>query len=146
MAAALILLGCAARAVVVGVVNNDAPRPELVQADGRTLRLVLDANSQPLSYLEDCTVQVEGPQLGRRVVVRDWTVLSAADGSAPFVGTLELHGSNLILRDRNSGSVLVLEERSAEPLRPFVGQPVLVIGYVESAHLIRVMGWRVLAD
>lgn len=155
MAAALslgLLLACAARVQVVGVLASGeadpagGARPVLTQESGAQLRLVLDAESAPLRHLEACTVQVEGPRLGHRVLVRDWSVLAAADGSAPYVGTLELHGSNLILRDRNSGSILVLEERSAAPLRPFVGQPVLVIGYVEAAHVVRVMGWRVLVD
>lgn len=115
-----------------------------MEADGGALRLRLDPASAPLARLEDCTVEVQGPRVARQVLVRDWTVITAADGSAPFVGVLRVEGLQVMLDDRGSGAVLVLEESSGSALRAFDGQLVMVIGLVVAPHVVRVMGYEVL--
>ncbi|MCB9762919.1 MAG: hypothetical protein H6739_24170 [Alphaproteobacteria bacterium] len=139
---ALLLAGCAPRYTLQGVVEASGREVEVTDPDGKRWRLFLDTLSQPVSHLDACTVEVTGPRLGRRVYVRDWTVLAAADGSAPYVGRLTLRGSNLVLEDRNSGSTFVLEERSAAPLKPYAGQSVMVIGFIIAPHVVQVVGWR----
>ncbi|MCK6515374.1 hypothetical protein L6R46_10005 [Myxococcota bacterium] len=145
--AALLSLACAPRARIQGVLLTDEQgRMELVEPEGKATRVHLTPTSAALTALEECTVAVTGPKIGRGVWARDWEVLTAADGSAPFVGRLELRGSNVILHDRQTGSMLMLSPESAAPLAPFDGDIVLVIGFVEGPNLIRVMGWRLLED
>ena len=144
---ALFSLACAPRARVQGVLlSDDQGRLELVEPEGKSTRVHLTPTSAALTALEECTVAVTGPKLGRGVWARDWEVLTAADGSAPFVGRLELRGSNILLHDRQTGSMLMLSPESAAPLAPFNGDIIMVIGFVEGPNLIRVMGWRVLED
>lgn len=144
---ALLGLACAPRARVQGVLlTDDRGRLELVEPEGRATRVHLTPTSEALTALEECTVAVTGPKVGRGVWARDWEVLTAADGSAPFVGRLEVRGSNLLLHDRQTGSMLVLSPESAAPLAAFNGDVVMVIGFVEGPNVIRVMGWRVLED
>lgn len=144
---ALFCLACAPRARVQGVLlSDDQGRLELVEPEGKSTRVHLTPTSAALTALEECTVAVTGPKLGRGVWARDWEVLTAADGSAPFVGRLELRGSNILLHDRQTGSMLMLSPESAAPLAPFNGDIIMVIGFVEGPNLIRVMGWRVLED
>ena len=140
-------LACVPRARVQGVLlTDDQGRLALVEPEGKSTRVHLTPTSAALTALEECTVAVTGPKLGRGVWARDWEVLTAADGSAPFVGRLELRGSNILLHDRQTGSMLMLSPESAAPLAPFNGDIIMVIGFVEGPNLIRVMGWRVLED
>jgi hypothetical protein len=48
------------------------------------------------------------------------------------------------LQDRNSGAYYLLDPDAALELSPYVGLPVLVEGYVEGAHRVRVLYYRVL--
>ncbi|HJN73143.1 MAG TPA: hypothetical protein QGF58_04320 [Myxococcota bacterium] len=114
----------------------------LIEADGTRWKLEAGPDQRVLEQLEDCTLEVDGNRVGRRVVVRDWSVLAAADGSAPYLGQLRVHGNNLVLDDRNSGSTIVLEQ--ADQLREHEGKQVLVIGYVAAPHVVVVMGWKIL--
>ncbi|MEY3212923.1 MAG: hypothetical protein RIT28_3404 [Pseudomonadota bacterium] len=140
-------LACAPRARVQGVLLTDEQgRMALIEPEGKSTRVHLTPTSAALTALEECTVAVTGPKVGRGVWARDWEVLTAADGSAPFVGRLELRGSNVILHDRQTGSMLMLSPESAAPLAPFDGDVVMVIGFVEGPNQVRVMGWRLLED
>lgn len=129
------LLGCAAH--VQGVVVDDV----VIDAEGRNWRLD-GPDAGLIRQLDDCTVDLDGRRVGRRVVVSDWSVLAAADGSAPYLGRLRLHGNNLLLDDRNSGVQVALQ--GADELRAHDGATVLVIGYVAAPHVVVVMGWQVL--
>lgn len=111
----------------------------------RDLALSLREDSEPLRYLGSCTVSVEGPRLLRRLWVRDWTVITGFDGSAPFVGTLRLDGERLLLDDRNSGASFLLHTDSAPGLEDYVGEMVLVTGFAVGPQLLQVMGWRALS-
>ncbi|MCK6524437.1 hypothetical protein L6R49_23780 [Myxococcota bacterium] len=137
--------GCAARLQGVLLADDDG-QLRLVEPEGDSTRVHLTPTSAALTELESCTVAVTGPKVGRGVWAREWEVLTAADGSAPFVGRVELRGSNTLLHDRQTGSTLVLSPESAAPLAAFNGDVVMIIGFVEGPNVIRVMGWRVLED
>ncbi|MEO1611418.1 MAG: hypothetical protein AAFU55_03540, partial [Pseudomonadota bacterium] len=81
-----LLLGCAIS--TQGVVRNEDARTRLLTAEGRDHRLTLGVESEPVRYLEDCTVQIDGRRALGGVIVTDWSVITAADGSAPYVGVL----------------------------------------------------------
>ncbi len=129
---------------VHGVLVPEEGRLRLYRNEGHPLTVVTGESSQELLYLYDCTVQLEGRQLGRRLTVEEWRVLAAADGSAPFVGVLRWDGRRLLMDDRFSGATYVLEGH--EGLRTFEGKPVMVIGYVTGPQVIQVMGWRLLTE
>ena len=114
----------------------------LVESDGTRWKLEAGLEQPMLEQLEDCTLEVDGNRVGKRVIVRDWKVLAAADGSAPYLGVLRQHGNNLVLDDRNSGATFILEK--SEELRPHASKTVMVIGYVAAPHVVVVMGWKVL--
>lgn len=132
----LILLGCAAH--IQGVVVEDAVR----DAEGTDWR-VDGLDAQLIRQLDECTVSIDGRRVGKRVVVEDWSVLAAADGSAPYLGLAREHGNNVVLDDRNSGSTLILQS-STEDLKGLAGHQVLVVGYVAAPHVVMVMGWQLL--
>jgi hypothetical protein len=50
------------------------------------------------------------------------------------------------VQDRNSGAYYLVDPDSAETLKPYVGKTVLLEGYVEGAHRVRVLYFRVLED
>ncbi|MCP4805380.1 MAG: hypothetical protein GY913_09255 [Proteobacteria bacterium] len=133
----LSLLACSATRQ--GLMRDDG---RLQSPDGGSFRLVLKPEDQILRELTDLTVEVEGRKVGKRIAVQDWSVLAAQDGSAPFLGPIRQHGANLVMEDRNSGTTVVLD--GGEELAAYAGHTVLVIGYVDAAHVIVVMGYRVL--
>jgi len=63
---------------------------------------------------------------------------------ATWVGTLERKGVQLGLMDRNSGVFYFFEPNSAAPLSEFLGRQVMIEGYVEGPHLVRVLDYRLL--
>jgi hypothetical protein len=112
---------------------------------GQRYKLLLGDEGQPLRYLQGCVVDVEGPRIGRRLLVSDWDVIIAGDGSAPFVGRLRRQGSNLIVHDRNSGSILIVESDPALGLAEWIDLPVMIVGYIVGPHRIQVVSFRGLA-
>jgi hypothetical protein len=119
-------------------------RSRLYIQDGRELRLVTGPENAALLYVDGSMVEVWGRRFVGGLVVRDWKVISGPHGMATWVGTLERRGVQLGLMDRNSGVFYVFEDTSAATLREFVGRPVMVEGYVEGPHLVRVLDYRVL--
>lgn len=138
--AALLATGCAAP--IRGVVQPSGSAVAVVDLQGHAYKLMLGDAGQPLRYLDGCVVDVEGPQIGRRVLVRDWQVITASDGSAPYVGRLRRQGSNLIMEDRNSGSIVVLSADPQLGMAEWIDQQVMVVGYITGAHQIQVVAYR----
>lgn len=128
-----------------GVVVDAQGEVELRTYDGARVRLRLDDDSAPIAFLNGCVVEVEGPAAGGRVRVADWYVKDAGDGSGGFVGVLRSWGGRILLDDRNTKSTLILEDGLSEPLRPWIGQPVLVVGTVVGGNIVRPVAWRLLA-
>ena len=141
---ALVLLACSVHTREVGLVS--AEPPSVQTADGHVYTLTLDHDGDPLRYLHGCIVVVEGPRLGHRIVVKDWHVQDAGDGSGGFVGPLREYGARLVIDDRNTGTTLVIADEVAAQLRPWVGQPVLLIGHIMGGNLVMPVAWRVLAE
>ena len=142
---AVLLSGCAIRTHRSGLIDTSSdPRLVLVEQTGRTTRLVTDDFAGELHYLSGCTVQVEGPRLGRRLYVRRWKVTDAGDGSEPYVGVLRRVGARWAIDDWNSGSLIFLQPASVGTLSQHSGQPILIVGYVVGAQEVAIVSWRVL--
>lgn len=110
---------------------------------GQHWQLVLNEESRPLLGLDDFTVEVTGPRLGRRVFVQDWQVVDSRMGGS-FVGLLHEWGAQLAIDDRNTHSTLALDPITAEALRPYIGQMILVVGPVVGNRQVQVVAFRVL--
>jgi hypothetical protein len=147
-AIAVLLLGCAFHTEVHGLVESNPGRSSVrvLDDDGTRWRLVLDEPNREVRYLEGCLVQVNGRRFFRRLQVTDWRVIDAGDGSEPWVGRLQRYGSHWMIRDRNSGAEILLDEASVGDLVAHEGQVVLIVGYVVGAHRIHVVAYRSLSD
>jgi hypothetical protein len=133
------------------VAVQDGAVPELRQVhlctpEGREIALRSTEDMPVLRSLEGCTLEVSGPVMARSLMVQDWRVLDAGDGSAPYVGLLRQHGSNLVIDDRNSGMPLVLDQASAARLVQHGGSLVMISGYVVGAQLLHVVTFRILVE
>jgi len=141
-----LLLGCSMSAPYTGLVQAEDGRVQMVGEHGERYRVIPREGAAPLAHLEGCTVEVTGPRLGGRLWADDWRVLDAGDGSMPFVGILRRDGMQWTLRDRNSGSTIMLDPDSMGGLEAHDGDPVLLIGYILGAHRVNVVRWKALID
>lgn len=140
------LFACAFHASRVGLVEVEGPRVDLVAYDGRRQPLVLEGDHAVVRGLVGCTVEVTGTLTPLGVVVRDWKVKDAGDGSGGFVGTLRAYGARVLIDDRNTGTTLALDELGAAQLRAFDGRPVLLVGAVVGPGIVSVVLWRLLDE
>jgi hypothetical protein len=131
---------------VPGSASHERAGVQLSTPEGRVLDLRSTEELRVLRALDGCTVEVTGPLLARSLLVEDWRVLDAGDGSAPYVGTLRQHGSNLVIDDRNSGMPLVLDQASADRLAQHAGSQVMISGYIIGAQLLHAVTFRILVE
>ena len=117
----------------------------LTTLEGRVYKLVLGPDSAPLGFLGGHLVAIDGAQSGARVRVTEWEILEGLHGLQVWVGPIDILGIQVGLADRNTGSYFVLDEASWDVLAPFIGKTVLVEGWVEGAHRLKVVYYRVLA-
>ncbi|MSQ03612.1 MAG: hypothetical protein EXR71_17300 [Myxococcales bacterium] len=141
-----LFIACALHVERAGMVT---PHPGGVWLDGYQggrVALVLTEASAPIRYLDGCVVEVRGMQTPAGLVVEDWLVKDAGDGSGGFVGTLRAYGARLLLEDRNTQTTLTLDDQQVPELRVYAGKPVLIVGTVVGPGQVRVMAWRLLTD
>jgi len=136
---ALLVLSCAA--TFRGVVDTGPPVRLLAPA-GPSVRLVLEGDHTALGRLDGFSVDASGPRLLGRIWVRNWTVVAAEDGSAPYVGPLRVTGQKLMVEDAGSGQIV--EVVGAEGLAAHADLRVLVVGYVVAPQVVQVMRWELL--
>jgi hypothetical protein len=134
-----LLLACAATVTRVGLISTVGGLV-LLGADGARYPLSATGDAAPLAALQGISVEVTGPRLAGTLVVRDWRVLDAGDGSAGVVGTLRAWGARLYVDDRNTGRpVFVVADAS---LFPYVGRVILAAGYADARGEFHVVGWK----
>lgn len=138
------LMGCALSAHRAGLVEVRDGQATLMESTGRRWELDPRGEGATLLFLDGCIVEVGGPRLGRRQIVREWEVRDAGDGTQPYVGQLRRYGMQWMLDDRTTGMPLVLDETSVGELAAHTGELVLVQGYVVGAQTLRVVSWRAL--
>lgn len=117
-----------------------------IYPSGRSFRLIPTDSSPELVYLDGLEIRVEGRRMGRRILTREWTITDAGDGSAPFVGTLSFVQGEWMLDDRNASTPLILESQDSEALFPYIGQRILVSGFVVANQTVQIVSWRPLTD
>lgn len=130
---------------LIGLVTPTERGTTLTEIDGTRYRLVLGPDSAPMAWLDGHLAEVDGQLVFRRVHVTDWKVPEGLHGMPAWVGALEEVGVQVGMHDRNSGAYYLFDEDASELLHPFLGLPVLIEGYVEGAHRVRVVYFRVLA-
>jgi hypothetical protein len=126
------------------LLREDGASTTLYISDGRKLRLVVGPESQPVNYLEGSTVEVWGAGVLGRVVVKDWNVLQGPHGMPVWIGLLERKGVQLGLMDRNSDVFYFMDSTQEQGLHEAVSKTVMVEGYVDGPHRVRVLDYRVL--
>jgi hypothetical protein len=137
--------GCA-----ITLTGNVAPLEEgsgtgLTTVEGERWALGLPPEAAPLAWLDGHLAEVEGTHVGHKVRVTDWKVLEGLHGLQVWVGPLDVMGIQVGIADRNTGSYFILDEASWDVLGPFAGRTALVEGYVEGAHRLKVVYYRVLS-
>jgi hypothetical protein len=142
--ATALMSGCATH--VIGVVEPTDPGTMLTTSTGQHYRLALGREASPMRWLDGHMAEVSGPRVGRRIQVKEWKVIEGLHGLPVWVGVLEARGVQIGLHDRNSGAYYFVDQDAVDTLWPFLGEPVLLEGYVEGAHRVRVVYFRVLAD
>ena len=133
--------GCAHTAK--GMIGSSPTGVTLEELHGRQVRLVLGPESQPLASLTDHYVEVRGLRALGMFRVQKWWVLEGPHALPVWVGPLEVLGRRVGLRDHSSGAFYFLDEGVKELLDEG-GNWVVVEGYVDGPHEIRVMFHRLL--
>ena len=138
------LLGCSVKADVTGMVRDSDEGVVLDVLDGSNVLLGLSGDALLIAELDGHSVKVLGVRIGKKLHVKEWSIVTGVDGSTPYWGILRWHGANLVLEDRNSGGLFVFDESSFKDLREGAGHLVLIQGFVVGPHVLHVMEWRIL--
>lgn len=142
----LVLLGMSGCAVSLqGAVQPDANGDTILHLpSGDTRRLILPESARPLAFLDGEGVELEGRRglVGVRVI--DWSVPQGTRGLQTWVGVLERRDGSLRIFDRNARARYFVDDRGQPELADAVGRTVLLEGWVEGAHAVRVAYVRVL--
>ena len=144
--AAVLLVLTACQVHVRGAVDQGELGPVLTEPEGRTRRLVLSGDALPLAFLHGEGVELDGVATLGRLRVTEWRITEGTHGLQVFVGPVERQGVDVAVADRNSGSVVLVDESAANELAAHQGQPVLLEGFVEGAQRVRVVYYRILAS
>lgn len=127
-----------------GLVTSGGAMPEVMTPTGEEYRLVLGPETQPIGHLEGHLVELWGTRVFKTVRVRDFNVHEGLHGMQAWVGVLVAQGAQVGIDDRNSGAFYWIDEEAARTLATNVGDPVLLEGFVDGPHRVRVRYYRVL--
>jgi len=116
--------------------------PTLNTFDGTTYRLLVGPESAALGHLDGHTVTIDGQRAFGAVRVADWSVDEGLHGMPVWVGPVKIMGAQVGLDDRNSGAFYWVDDQAARTLQAHAGEVVLVEGYVDGPHRVRVLYWR----
>lgn len=136
----IFVLACTAN--LQGLVDKRPLGTWIQTSEGAEYQLVLGEGSAAVAHLDGLIVEVEGRRVFRKVDVEDWRCREGSHGLTAWVGVIEERGVQLGLRDRNSDGWYFLDADSVDTLRPFLGKPVLIEGYVVGAHEVAAVYYR----
>jgi hypothetical protein len=147
-AAVLVLAfgGSACATHQTGLVHPAAEGADLETMEGERYHLILVREATELAWLDGHVLEVWGRRIAHAITVTDWRVSEGLHGMPAWHGLLDERGVQVGLLDRSSGAYYLVDDLAADTLRPYVGLPVLVEGYIEGSHRIRVLYFRVLAE
>ena len=112
---------------------------------GRVLTL-REPSAETLRFLDGEGVDISGRSFGRRIRVASWELVTGTHGMQAFHGTLTDSARGIGVADRRSGAFYIIDEGAVDVLIGYLGQPVVLEGYVEGAQALHVVYYRVLAD
>ncbi len=135
-----VLAACAVHQV--GLVEVTGDRARLVSADGGRERLLLLGDATRLQSLGEHLVEVDGSRTVGRLRVTRWRVLEGPGGMPVFAGPVQVLGMQVGVMDAGSGTLVYVDERTAEALRPLAGAWVAIEGFVEGPQRVRATSWR----
>lgn len=139
---ASLLAGCAWKGE--GLVERTPLGPYLQASTGQRWKLVYTDEHRALRHLEGQIVTIEGRRVFKNLTVKDFGIPTGEHGMNVWFGTLERRGVQLGLEDQNNGGYYLLDPGVPDALVDAVGGQVLVEGYVDGPHRIRVLHYRVL--
>ena len=139
------MTGCASTTRYRGLVDATNPNHiRLLASSGASVRLSTGPDAPLFGDLGGCSMVVEGPLRVGRVVVKNWVVTDAGDGSAPYIGVLQREGMRWFIDDRQTGARMYMSEASLGELRQHKDRTVLIAGYVMGPNTVNVVTWRLL--
>lgn len=138
-----LLSGCAVNHT--GFVHGFGDTAEIRTLDGVAHPLKLGEDAAPLGYLDGHTAEIEGIKVFRTIHVRSWRVHDGLHGLPTWVGPLVRYGAEVGIQDRNSGVFYYVDPRAARDLEPWIGEIVLLEGWVQDARRVTVAYFRILA-
>jgi len=106
---------------------------------------VTSPGSEPLAALDGHEITVEGQRVFGALRVSDWQVVGGLHGMPVWVGQVQRMGAQIGVNDRNSGAFYWVDDAAAQTLDDHIGEVVLLEGYVDGPHRVRVMFWRPLS-
>lgn len=142
IALAMLLLGCAWKGE--GLVESTSTGPYLQASTGQRWRLVPSEEDRILKHLDGQIVTVEGRRVFKNLTVKRFSIPAGVHGMSVWFGTLERRGVQLGLQDRNNGGFYLLQPGYPDAIEDAVGAQVLVEGYIDGPHRIRVLHHRIL--
>ena len=114
----------------------------LATPEGGQVALHLQQQQEFLVSLQGLYLEVWGKKRGQKISFDRWRVHQGPHGLETWVGLLKSHGEDLGLLDNNSGVIYVVDRDSHDLLRPLLGFPVLIEGYVDAPFRIHVTYYR----
>lgn len=129
----------------IGLMKTVNGQPQLVTMDGDKTKLKLQNESEALRILDGPSVEVWGKtNLSGHLVVNRFRVHEGNHGLAVWIGQLRRLGVQLGIDDANSGAFYLMGEGSWRHLEPFVGDRLLIEGFVDGPHRVKVLHFQVL--
>ena len=138
-----VVQGCAFHAT--GLLEPAGAGVRLLEVTGEPWRLVLLGPAEALGELDGLVVEVDGQRLFRTVRVAEWRVREGEHGMPAWVGPVQRMGAQIGIADRNTQQFFWLDENASRVLGEHVGETVLLEGYVDGPHRVRVLHYRVLS-
>ncbi|MFT4622457.1 MAG: hypothetical protein ACI8PZ_001113 [Myxococcota bacterium] len=119
---------------------------KLLEVTGERWQLVLLGPAEPLTALAGHVVEVTGQRVFRTVRVGGWRVREGQHGMPAWVGPVQRMGAQVGIDDRNTGQFFWLDAAAAAELGAHIGEMVLVEGYVDGPHRVRMTNYLLLSD
>ena len=140
---ALAMCGCTLQFKKNGLLLKEDNKVYLRTIQGESYHIHAGKDGKYLEQLGGCQIQLQAKRLLNHLWLDSWVIQDAGDGSAPFLGRLERRGIQWVMNDLNSKALYILDGLDLL-YTPQNDQVVLVVGYINGPHLIKVVSVKVL--
>jgi len=127
-----------------GIVEAGDAGASIHTPEGRRYRLLLTEESAPLRSVDGHSVELWGQRALGAIRVADYKVGEGPHALQVWVGPLRQMGAQLGVEDRNTGAFYWLDQATQNALYDEAGGVVLVEGFVDGPHTLRVLHYRML--